>query len=362
MKNIAICSPEISYGDAVSNDVFGMYNILREQNYNAGIFIENILTSRDNVKSIECISDFIKKSDDLLIHHLSTEWPKGLDILNSLDCKKIIKYHNITPPDFFYNFSSDHVANCSGGLAQLRTIAKLDLDMYLNDSLFNMREMVSAGADALKCHVVPPFNNIKRIKELKPDFDVLKKYNDGKVNILSVGRIAPNKGFEKLIEAFAFYNEHFNPKSRLIIVGNKQLPLTAYVNYLDNKVSQLNLQDCVLFTGKVNDEELKSYYLVSKIFALTSYHEGFCVPLVEAMSMKIPIVVYNSTAVSDTAEGTGIVWDDLDTSLFASTFNEIIVNEEAYYCLGEAGWRKYINNFTNEIIGKKFLRLVSEFL
>jgi glycosyltransferase involved in cell wall biosynthesis len=362
MKSIAICSPEISYGDAVSNDVFGMYNVLKGQNYNAGIFVENILTSEDNVKNIECVSDFIKKSDDLLIYHVSTEWPKGMDILSNLDCVKIIKYHNITPPDFFYNFSSDHVANCGGGLKQLRTIANLDLDMCLNDSLFNMKEMISIGVDALKCYVVPPFNNIERIKELKPDFDVLKKYNDGRVNILSVGRIAPNKGFEKLIEAFAFYNEHYNPESRLIIVGNKQTPLSAYVNYLDNKVSQLNLQDRVLFTGKVNDEELKSYYLVSKIFALTSYHEGFCVPLVEAMSMKIPVVVYNSTAVSDTVGGAGIVWDDLDSSLFASTFNEIIINEEAYYFLGEAGWRRYLNNFTNEIIGGNFLELVSDFL
>ena len=362
MKSIAICTPEISYGDAVSNDVFGMYNVLKDQNFNASIFAENILTSRDNVKNIGCISDFIKKSDDLLIYHLSTEWLKGLDILSNLHCVKIIKYHNITPPDFFYNFSSDHVANCSGGLEQLRTIATLDLEMCLNDSLFNMNEMISAGVDILKCHVIPPFNNIKRIKELKPDFDVLKKYNDGKVNILSVGRVAPNKGFEKLIEAFDFYHKYYNPKSRLIIVGNKQSPLSAYINYLFNKVNQLNLQDCVLFTGKVNDEELKSYYLVSKIFALTSYHEGFCVPLVEAMSMKIPIVVYNSTAVSDTVGNAGIVWEDLDTNLFASTFNEIIINEDAYFFLGEAGRRRYLNNFTNEIIGENFLSLVCEFL
>jgi glycosyltransferase involved in cell wall biosynthesis len=362
MKSIAICTPEISYGDAVSNDVFGMYNVLKEQNLNAGIFAENILTSGDNVKNIGCISDFIKKSDDLLIYHLSTEWLKGLDILSNLDCVKIIKYHNITPPDFFYNFSSDHVANCSGGLEQLRTIANLDLEIFLNDSLFNMKDMISMGADPIKCHIVPPFNTIKRIKEIKPDFDVLKKYNDGKVNILSVGRVVPNKGFEKLIEAFAFYHEYYNPKSRLIIVGNMQAQLSAYVSFLTNKVIQLNLQDCVLFAGKVNDEELKSYYLIAKIFALTSYHEGFCVPLVEAMSMKIPVVVYNSTAVSDTVGDGGIVWNELDADLFATTFNEIASNEDAYFFLGEAGWRRYLNNFTNEIIGKKFLSLVSEFL
>jgi len=362
MKNIAICTPEISYNDAVSNDVFGMHDVLKDQNLNASIFAENIFTSKDNVKNIEGINDFIANRDDLLIYHLSTGWFKGLDILRNLNCVKIIKYHNITPPDFFYNFSSDHAVNCSGGIEQLRTIARLDLDMYLNDSLFNMKEMISTGADASKCRVVPPFNDTKRMKELKPDFDVLKKFNDGRVNILSVGRIAPNKGFEKLIEAFAFYHEHYNSKSRLIMVGSKQPQLSAYADYLAEKVSQLNLQDCILFTGKVSDEELKSYYLVSKIFALTSYHEGFCVPLVEAMSMKIPIVAYRSTAISDTVDNAGILWDELGADLFGSTFNEIISNEETYYFLGETGWRRYINNFTNEIIGKKFLNSVCEFL
>jgi glycosyltransferase involved in cell wall biosynthesis len=362
MKNIAICTPEISYGDAVSNDVFGMYNVLKDQNFRVGIFVENILTSKDTVESIDHIYNFIKKSNDLMIYHLCTGWFRGLDILINLDCKKVIKYHNITPPDFFYNFSSDHVATCSGGLEQLKVITGLDLDMYLRDSLFNMKEIVSMGINASKCHVVPPFNNIEQLRNLKPDFDILRKYNDGQVNILSVGRIAPNKGFEKLIEAFSFYHNYYNPESRLIIVGNQQPQLSAYIDYLYDKINKLNLQDCVLFTGKVNDEQLKSYFLVSKIFALISYHEGFCVPLVEAMSMKIPIVAYNSTAVSDTVGDGGIIWEDLDTDLIATTFNEIIINEDAYFYLGEAGWRRYLNNFTNEIIGKQFLNLICEFL
>jgi len=78
--------------------------------------------------------------------------------------------------------------------------------------------------------------------------------------------------------------------------------------------------------------------------------------------MKIPVVAYNSTAVSDTVGNAGVLWDDLNTDLIAATFNEIIVSEETYFYLGEAGWRRYRNNFTNEIIEKKFLNLICEFL
>jgi glycosyltransferase involved in cell wall biosynthesis len=362
MKHIAICTSEISYGDAVSNDVIGMFNVLKKQNYEVGIFAENIFISEDIAKSIDIISSFIRESEDLVIYHLCSGWFKGLDILTKLDCIKIVKYHNITPPDYFHGFGRDHVMTCEGGREQLNVIADLDLDMYLNDSRFNMKEMISKGAGSSKCFIVPPFNNIERLKNLKPDFDILNKYNDGKVNILSVGRVAPNKGFEKLIEVFAVYNKYFNKDSRLIIVGDKNPQLAAYINYLNDKVGRLSLGNSIVFTDKVSDEQLKSYFLVSRIFILTSYHEGFCVPLVEAMGMKIPVIAYGSTAVTDTISDGGIVWEDLDIGLMAVTINEIVTDRDAYFFLGEAGWRRYKNNFTSKIIEKKFLDIMGRFL
>jgi len=362
MKHIAICTSEISSGDAVSNDVMGMFEVLRKQNLIVSIFAENIFISDGLVESIDCIDDFIKDSEDLLIYHLSAGWYKGLDVLTRLDCKKIVRYHNITPPDYFYGFSSSHVESCRVGIEQLNIIAGLDLELYLNDSRFNMMGMISNGAKASKCFVVPPFNNIERLKSLKPDFDILKKYNDGKINIISVGRVAPNKGFEKLIDAFALYNKYFNKESRLIIVGDKHPWLSTYINYLEDKVKYLNLENFILFVGKVNDEQLKSYYLVSRIFALTSYHEGFCLPLVEAMSIKIPVVAYGSTAVTDTVSNGGIVWEDLDINLIAASINEIIISKDVYFSLGESGWRRYKDSFTNKIIEEKFLNIIGKYL
>ncbi len=362
MKRVAICTPEISKYDAVSNDVFGMLNILRNNNFDANIFAENIFTSSNRIKNIESIDNFIKKDDDLMIYHLSTGWYKGLDKLSNLDCVKIVKYHNITPPYFFYNFSNDHVDTCRGGREQLKIIANLGLDMYLNDSVFNMNEMISEGADNLRCFVIPPFNNIDKIKNIEPDLEILNKYNDEKTNILSIGRIAPNKGFEKLVEVFSYYHNNYNDKSRLIIVGDMHPRLMPYIDFLKNKISLLELENCIILTGKVSSKELKSYFLISKIFSMTSYHEGFCVPLVEAMSMKIPVVTYGSTAMVDTVGSSGIVWEDIDKLLFAATFNEINSSEESYFYFGEAGYGRYVNSFNNKIIKAKFLDLIGEFL
>ena len=362
MKHIAICTSEISYGDAVGNDVIGMFNALDEQKVEVSIFAENILISDRIVKDIDCIGNFIKNSEDVIIYHLSAGWFKGLDVLSRLNCKKILRYHNITPPDYFYGFSPGHVETCKGGIEQLYTIANLDLDMYLNDSRFNMVEMISKGVKPSKCYIVPPFNNIERLRDIEPDFSILNKYNDKKVNILSVGRVAPNKGFEKLIDAFALYNKYFNKESRLIIAGDKHPWLSAYINYLNDKVRYMDFENSIIFTGKISNEQLKSYFLVSSIFVLTSYHEGFCVPLVEAMSMKIPVIAYGSTAVTDTVGDGGIVWEDLDTDLIAITINEIVTSKDVYFFLGEAGWRRYKDNFTNKIIKEIFLSAIGKYL
>lgn len=363
MIHIAICTSELVYGDAVSNDVFGMFDVLSSCGLKVGIFAENIFVSDPEVKHIDNIGDFIKSGDDILLYHFSIGWHKGLENLINLNCKKVIKYHNITPPDFFYGFSNDHVALCKAGREHLSVIAGLNSNLYLNDSGFNMYEMISAGAEISKNLVIPPFNNADRFAEIKPNFNLIDRYNDKKTNILTVGRLSPNKGLADLIDAFAIYNGYYNKDSRLIIVGdNENSRLYAYIKYLYDKVRCLNLEGNVVFTGKVSDEDLKTYFLVSKVFALTSYHEGFCVPLIEAMSMKIPIVAYGSTAVADTIGKAGLVWDELDINLISASIDEIVTDEDSYFYLGEMGWNRYKSHFKNEVIKEIFLKAVNTLL
>ena len=80
------------------------------------------------------------------------------------------------------------------------------------------------------------------------------------------------------------------------------------------------------------------------------------------MSMKIPVIAYGSTAVTDTIGNGGIAWGGLDINLIANTINEVVTSEDTYFFLGEAGWRRYKNNFTNKIIKEKFLSAVRKYL
>jgi len=362
MMNIAICTPELSYNDAASNDVNWMFRVLKESGYNVSIFAEKSNVSFPKVEHIKKINNFIKSSDDMLIYHFTIRWDRMLEIIKKLDCKKVIKNHNITPSEFFYGFYDAAAIDCKVGRQQLGIISEIGADLYLNDSMYSMYEFIGEGADRSKSFVVPPFHHINRLAKKRAVSNLLDKYNDGKTNILMVGRVVPNKGHRDLIDTFAVYNRYYSSKSRLLIVGKIDDKLIGYADYIRKRIKGYGLEEKVILTGEVSDAELKTYYLMARVFLMTSHHEGFCVPLVEAMSMKIPIVSYGSCAISGTVDRAGLVWDRMDPYLMASSINMIVENEDIYYSLGEIGWRRYKSEFTNDVIREKFLKAVGNLL
>jgi glycosyltransferase involved in cell wall biosynthesis len=115
------------------------------------------------------------------------------------------------------------------------------------------------------------------------------------------------------------------------------------------------LERAVVFTGGVTDEALKAYYTVAGAFVITSEHEGFCVPLVEAMAMKLPIMAYASSAIPGTVADAGLVWEKRDPYLLAESLDLIVKDERVSVALGMKGRRRYEEKFTNERIEAEFL-------
>lgn len=362
MTRIAILTPSITTGDAVSNDVLGMYRSLKRLGHEARIYAEGWTLKEPRVWPAPKIRNFLRSADDILIYHYSRGWDFGLDLLRTLKCRRAVKYHNVTPPEFFERFNQDLVVMCLEGRKQLSAIAAAGCDLYMSASAYNERELLQEGVAQEKSFVIPPFHHIDRLDALDPDRKILSRYDDGATNILMVGRVAPNKGHPLLIETFAAYNRDYNPRSRLFIVGKAETRLNAYNQFLRRLVQHFELQDRVVFAGEVSDHALKAYYSLAHVFIITSEHEGFCVPLVEAMAMSVPIVAYGSSAIPVTVDGVGLVWSERDPYLLAESVNSIVKSRETGAALGEMGWRRYKEHFTNERIRKKFLNAISRML
>ena len=355
MSRIAILSPCVEMADAVSNDAIGMYRALAAQGHEVALFANTWNISEPDVRHVRRMKQFLKGSADLLIYHHSVGWDTGLYILKEVPCKRIIKYHNVTPSAFYDNISTDFTNACRAGRDQLKVIAQAACDLYLSDSEYNMQELLFEGAKKANSQAVPPFHHIDRLHFLEAELAILDAYRDGTTNLLTVGRVAPNKGHALLIDAFATYHYGYDRKSRLLIVGKEDERLRVYTETLRDQVARLGLQDAVVFTGEVSDSALKAYYLLADVFMMTSAHEGFCVPLVEAMAMKLPIVAHGSSAIPGTVGRTGLVWEEPDPELLAESVHIIREDEGVGVALGLMGWLRYQQLFTNEKIGEKFL-------
>lgn len=346
----------VSYGDAVSNDVLALHETMCKKGYEASIYAENVdprlpsgLVRR--IKRMPKLQD-----DDVILYHLST----GTDLnykLPKYKGRKILVYHNVTPCEFFADYSPHAWKLCKKGQEGLRYLAD-KVEYCIADSQYNKQDLIAAGYKC-KIDVLPiliPFSDYDKT----PNEKILRRYkNDKYVNILFTGRIAPNKKQEDIIKAFYMYQKYYNQKARLFLVGSYN-GMETYYHKLKNYVKELHL-DNVYFTGHIKFDEILAYYNLSDLFLCMSEHEGFCVPLVEAMKFDLPVIAYDSSAIGDTLGGSGVLLKDKNPLEVAGMIHYLTTHPDVMETLKEEQ-RARLNDFSHDKIEEQFLQYMSEFL
>lgn len=344
--------PTLSYGDAVGNDVLALDGALRRQGYETCIYAENI-DKRIDKKVVRNVSELKNlKENDLILYHFSTGTKLNSELRN-LPCKIVMRYHNITPYRFFEGYSPVLTELCRNGREQL-TALKDDIKYCIAVSEFNKRDLETLGFTC-KIEVLPiliPFSDYEK----EPDKAIMRRYkNDGYINILFTGRIAPNKKQEDVISAFYMYQKYYNPKSRLFIVGSYD-GMPQYYNRLMAYANKLEVKN-VYFTGHIKFQEILAYYKVADLFLCMSEHEGFCVPLVEAMFFNVPIVAYDSTAVGGTLGKAGILISEKNPLETAGLIDYILNHSELRDEMVRRGTER-LSDFEHGKIEEQFVKYI----
>ena len=352
-------------GDAVGNDCLEMERALSAAGHEVRIFAP-VWDRGLDVTHVNQIGAYLRDSSDILIYHYTIAWDVALRLFQELSCRRVIKYHNVTPPEFFAPYHYEYARLCRLGIQQLAEFIAAKPDLYLGDSAFNVEDLIGRGADRERCRVVPPFHKTDALLEREADLDMLASLTPdafGEVtNLLMVGRIVPNKGYEHLIRSFALYAKAYNRHSRLILAGRQNAMLHLYYQRLRQLIRENDLEGRVLFTGHISDAALKSCYLAAHVFMIQSEHEGFCVPLIEAMAFGVPVVALARGAVAETGGDAALVWDDPDPALFAASAHRVVSDEELRHELGEAGRSWYAERFDNAKIETRLLEALGELL
>jgi glycosyltransferase involved in cell wall biosynthesis len=227
--------------------------------------------------------------------------------------RRVLLHHNITPPEFFVDWDPEMVRICTLGQAEYRTLAP-HVDLGLADSEFNRLELERAGF--ARTAVLPIYLDFRRYRE-PPDPVLLRLLDDGRRNLLFVGRLAPNKRPDDVIRLAAYWKRFIAPDVRLLLVG--KLPRRLhYFHALQSFAYEHGLgPQEVLFLGHVDHAELLACYASADLLVCLSDHEGFGVPLVEAMLMDVPVLAYRSTAVPHTLGDAGVQFAHKDFAVIA---------------------------------------------
>lgn len=312
--------PTLSYGDAVGNDAVALYHCLSKKGYSTGIYAEHIDSRMDRrmVKHYSELPDL--QPEDILLYHFSTGSDAMSKLLHRVEGRKVMIYHNITPGEYFEEYNRDLTNLVDAGRRELVSLQKV-FECCLAVSGYNKHDLREEGytCPIAILPILIPFEDYRK----KPDTRVMETYGDGLTNILFTGRIAPNKKQEDVIASFAYYHSHFNPKSRLFLVGNDS-GMESYSLRLKNYARELGLEEQILFTGHISFSEILAYYRIADLFLCMSDHEGFCVPLVEAMVFSVPVLAYGAAAIPETLGDAGILTDTRDPAVVAGMMDRIL--------------------------------------
>ena len=305
-------------GDAISNEARAMRALFRRWGYESQIYSERkrILPElRSEARDLVAgRGDF--RPDDVVLLHLSIGSDVN-DLFPQLPGRKALLYHNITPPEYFRGIQEQTASLLDRGRRQARALAGAAA-VVMADSRFNAGEIAAMGhANPQVLPLVLDFSMLRS----RPDRRVLRQYRDGLANILFVGRCAPNKKIEDLLNAFYYFQRYVQPASRLIHVGS-HAGMEQYHALLLTRSRELQLKN-VEFVGAVCQDELNAYYAVARAFLCLSDHEGFCIPLLEAMAHDVPVVAHAAGAVPETLDGAGVLVREKNYDLIAETLGRV---------------------------------------
>ncbi len=292
--------PAAHHGDAIGDSARRVRSLLRTMGHESELYA---LTIDDALKDdVRRFNDPATARGDVTIFHYALPSPMTA-AFGSLESGKVLQYHNVTPAHYFAPYDPALFRLASLGRRELATLAG-HVDLALGDSEFNRQELETLGF--APTGVFPIAVDTARITQAaeRPALDQI--LDDGLVNFLFVGRIAPNKKIEDHIRLAEVYKRYIDAYYRFIFVGRYDVVPRYYATIRALMAEYRLLNDRFVFTGPIPDEELAVYYRHAAVYISLSEHEGFCVPLVEAMAADVPVLAYAAGAVPDTLAGAGV--------------------------------------------------------
>ena len=345
--------PAAHNGDAIGDSARRVRSLLRDLGHQSDLYA---MTIDDDLRG-----DVIPWTDagatrgDLTIFHFALVSPMTAAFAR-LASGRVLQYHNVTPAHFFAGYDAAIFRLAMLGREDLKSLVG-HTDIAFGDSEYNRQELESLGFT--NTGVFPIAVDTARITRA-PRRPALERVleDEGWLNFLFVGRIVPNKKIEDHIKLGEHYKRYVDEQYRFIFVG-KTDATPKYFAALQAMIERYRMPaGRFIFTGPVPDDDLATYYRMASVYISLSEHEGFCVPLLEAMAADVPVLAYAAAAVPDTLGGAGVQFAPKDLEYAAELLGELAYNDTLRARV-IAGQRRRLADFGDDRLRRELERLTS---
>jgi glycosyltransferase involved in cell wall biosynthesis len=348
--------PSFSGRDAIGVHMLHVRDLLRALGFDSDIWCEGTFPDvRAHCRLLDELPSSARPGTWWL-YHLSSGSPVA-DVIRRRPEPKMLDYHNITPGGLFGPWAPWAAQEADIGRRQLDDLISASFFAFA-DSAFNEAELRDRGC--LRSRVVPPMfdaNTLVAGADLQTLAMRREQRADGGADWLFVGRVTPSKAQHDLVKALACYRRDVDPNARLHLVGSWMGEL--YPRALRRFAAQLGIGNAVHVTGPLSDPALSAYYATADVFVCASDHEGFCIPVVEAMHLGVPVVAYDATAVGDTATGGALLIKDKSALALSTAVHHVLSDPTLRARLLAAG-RSRAEDFSLDRSRKRWVAAVDE--
>ncbi|HXA29577.1 MAG TPA: glycosyltransferase [Candidatus Angelobacter sp.] len=314
--------PVLLHADAIGDEARAIRDGLRGRGFESEVFILPQDRRPDNLDGsarpiAELLDPVATGPPQAVLYHYAVA-SQATPMLCDSALPLVLIHHNVTPARWFHMIDPAHEASLAAAATDLPLLRDRTA-LALGDSEFTRRELDALGF--APTGVLPILLDQAPYREHRPG--PLHGEIAAAPTLLTVGRVAPNKCIEDCIRLLAAYRAGVDPRARLWVAGDADR-LPVYRDALLRLVARLGLQDAVRFLGRVTQQELIDCYRGATAYVSMSEHEGFGVPLLEAMVCELPILAFPSTAVPFTLGGAGLQVPVKDFPLMAEALGLLL--------------------------------------
>ncbi len=333
--------PSLAARDALGAHSLQVQRLLHDLGYRSEIYVTaSHLEGRTDVHPYQSYPEHRTAEPTWLLYQASIGSPIAR-FLGAQSEPKIVNYHNVTPPEFYEPWEPTVTAALASGLRQMEELAPTAA-LAIADSEFNEQDLARLG---YRSTAVVPILFDPGAFDVAPDPVTEARLGEqrarGGSEWLFVGRMCPNKAQHDLVKAFATYRLAYDPAARLCLVGGSSSHL--YESAVEQFAREVGCAEAITFAGSVSGAALSAYYGSADVFVCLSRHEGFCVPLLEAMHRGVPVVALRSTAVPETLGGAGLLVPSAAPAVVAAAVDRVCTDPDVRSAMVAAGRRRVLD-------------------